>query len=105
MATPATRPPTAKRAPKKAQGAGLPEQLTPCEAVAREIIVEYSDLTPSVNRIIGSDLSESSRLVAITLFRDSLGVPGDPNRNPANAIEGGRRAAGLDPAPPVTPSK
>ena len=88
---PAKRP-AAKRPVKRNHGAGLPEQHTPSEAVAYAIIVQYVDLTPSVNRIMHADLGEPGRFHAITLFRESLGVPGDPNRIPDNAIEAGRLA-------------
>jgi len=84
MATPAKRS-TTKRSSSK--GSGLPENHTASEAVAYAIAEEYNDLKPSVDRIMNADLSESGKLHAITLFRDSLGVPGDPNRNPATAIE------------------
>lgn len=94
MPTPATRP-TAKRAAAKAKDSGLPENHTPCEAVAHQITSRYADLKPSVNRIMASDLTEESRLVAITLFRDSLDAPGDPYRNPDSAIEGGRQMVSI----------
>ena len=80
----------ARRASSKNAGAGLPENHTPAEAIAHSITTLYIDLTPSVNRIMSAELEEPSRLVAITLFRDSLDVPGDQYRFPANAIEGGR---------------
>ena len=35
-------------------------------------------------------LIPSGTMHAITLFRESLGVPGDENRNPMVAIEAGR---------------
>jgi hypothetical protein len=59
--------------------------------VAHAIISQYQDLKPSVNLIMAAEMSDESLLVAITLFRDSLDVPGDPYRYPANAIEGGRQ--------------
>ena len=39
---------------------------------------------------MGSGLGEAGRLHAITAFQDSLGVVGDPMRDPANAIAAGR---------------
>ena len=78
----------AKRA--KAQGSTLPENHTASEARAHAIRTASIDLTPSVDRIMNSGLHEAGRLHAITLFGDSLGVPGDPNRYPVNAIEAGR---------------
>jgi hypothetical protein len=91
MATAAKRPSSAKR-PAKGRGVVLPENHSPSEAIAHAISTEYNDLTPSVTRIMESDLGEAGRLHAITLFRDSLGKLGDPYRNPANAIEAGRQA-------------
>ena len=98
MATPAKKPAkkaakkTAKKSTraKKVTGPVLAEDHTPSEAVAHEIMVQFGDLTPSVRRIMESELGEPGRLHAITLFRDSLGVPGDPNRHPAKAIEAGQ---------------
>ena len=83
MATPAKRS-------TKNQAATLPENHSPSEAVAHAIVLQYADLAPSVKRIMASELSEAGLLQAITLFKDSLGVMGDPNRNPAVAIEAGR---------------
>ncbi len=88
MATPAKRSP-AKR-PGSKGAAVLPENHTESEALGHAISLEYADLRPSVNRILMSDLGEAGRVHAITLFRASLGVAGDPNRNPATAIEAGR---------------
>jgi hypothetical protein len=78
----------AKRA--KRPTAILPENHTPSEAFAHALSLEFLDLTPSVNRIMAAELGEPGRMHAITLFKASLGVIGDPNRNPANAIEAGR---------------
>jgi hypothetical protein len=102
---PTTKTPTAptKAAPRKAstaasrrkaQGPVLPEDHTESEAVAHAIISESIDLTPSVNRIMNAGLSEAGSLHAINLFRDSLGVPGNPNRDPAVAIEASRKIKG-----------
>lgn len=63
---------------------------SPSAAVAREIVGSYIDLTPSVDKILASGLSEPGRLHAIELFQRSLGVPGDPMRDPAKAIDAGR---------------
>ena len=52
---------------------------------------ESIDLTPSVNRIMNAGLHEAAAMKALTLFRQSLGVPGDPNRYPDHAIEAGRK--------------
>jgi hypothetical protein len=67
-----------------------PEDRTPSQIVADAIVARYSDLAPSVNRIMQSGLDETGRLYAITAFQESLTVPGDPMRNPVNAIAAGR---------------
>ena len=81
---------------KRVSGKKVPpvstENFTPSELVAHEILVGYSDLTPSVKRIMDSGLGEAGRLQAITLFQGSLGVHGHPMRNPVAAIEAGRLA-------------
>ncbi len=92
---PATPKPAAKprkAATKKAAApiSVLADDHTPSEAVAHAIRMEFSDLSPSVNRIMNAGLHEAGTMHAITLFRDSLGVPGDENRNPLVAIEAGR---------------
>lgn len=85
------RAPSARAAGKRAKPADtLPENHTPSEAVAFEIRMERNDLTPSVQRILGAGLAEPGTFHAINLFRTSLTAPGDPNRNPAVAIEAGR---------------
>jgi hypothetical protein len=86
MPTPARKPATKRT---KAVAA-VPEDPTTSEGVAQIIRTESIDLTPSVNRIMNAGLHEAACFRAITLFRDSLGVPGDPNRYPVNAIEAGR---------------
>ena len=80
---------TTSRSRKSKNVAVKRENGTPSELVADGILTTYGDLAPSVNRIMEADVSESGRLHAITLFRDSLGVDGDPMRNPVNAIEAG----------------
>jgi hypothetical protein len=85
------RPLSAKRL-AEAKLAALAENHTPSEAAAYALIREFSDLEPSVNRIMASDLNEAGRLHAVNLFRASLGVAGDPHRVPANAIEAARLA-------------
>jgi hypothetical protein len=85
-----------KAAAKRAalRGITLPENHTPSEFIAHEICVEYNDLLPSVNRIMNAGLTEEGAMRAITLFRDSLTVQGDENRNPTVAIEAGRKFGG-----------
>ena len=87
--------------------AALAEDPTTSEGVAQAMRTESIDLTPSINRIMNAGLHEAGAFRAITLFRDSIGVPGDPHRYPDYAIEVGRqrprscrREVGL-PASPV----
>ncbi len=87
MPTPKTRPATTRRA----KAAVIVEDLSTSEGVAQSIRTESIDLTPSVNRIMNAGLHEAACFKAITLFRASLGVPGDPNRYPDHAIEAGRK--------------
>ena len=87
---------TTTKAKKKAPVA--PENQTPSEAVAAAVVAQYGDLTPSVERIMNADLGEPGKMQAITLFRESLGVPGDVHRDPARAIESGRLADAAAPA-------
>ncbi|MCU1359492.1 MAG: hypothetical protein JWN99_781 [Ilumatobacteraceae bacterium] len=91
MATATPRPTAAKRL-ADSKLAALPENHTPSEAAAHALIRQFGDLEPSVNRIMNADLSEDARLHAVGLFQASLGVPGDPNRMPLNAIEAARLA-------------
>ncbi len=90
MPTPKPRPATSKPTTRRAKVAAPVEDLTTSEGVAQAIRIESIDLTPSVNRIMNAGLHEAAAFRAITLFRESLGVPGDPNRYPVNAIEAGR---------------
>jgi hypothetical protein len=88
-----SRPTAAKRL-ADAKLAALAENHTPSEAAAHAVIREFSDLEPSVNRIMSADLNEAGKLHAVALFRASLGVAGDPNRMPINAIEASRKING-----------
>jgi len=90
VAKPATKPRKAATKRGAKPNSVLAEDHTPSEALAHAIRMEFGDLSPSVNRIMNAGLHEAGTLHAITLFRDSLGVPGDPNRNPMVAIEAGR---------------
>jgi hypothetical protein len=83
-------PSSAKQRSSKKVAALVPETRTESEMVADAIVARYSDLAPSVTRIMQAGLSETGRLHAITVFQGSLGVPDDPMRNPQNAIAAGR---------------
>ena len=82
-------PTPVKRSSKKPV-AVLPENRTESEIVADTILTRYNDLAPSLNRIMDAGLGETGQLHAITLFQASLGVTGDPMRNPLNAIAAGQ---------------
>ena len=62
--------------------ADSPEDLGPSDRIAYEIVAERRDLLPSVDRIMSAEIADDQRERAITLFRDSLQSPGDPNRDP-----------------------
>jgi hypothetical protein len=62
------------------------EELDATVQVAHEIVLEFGDLAPSVNRIMEAEIEEDERLDAIVAFRDSLQEPGDPNRDPRVAL-------------------
>lgn len=95
-AKPAAKPTTRRTTSARAAGkrgkpqATLPENHTPSEAVAFDIRMERIDLAPSISRIQNAGLNEPGTMHAISLFRDSLTTPGDPNRDPSVAIEAGR---------------
>jgi hypothetical protein len=83
-------PSTVKNPSGRKIAAGAPENRTASEIVADTILARYSDLGPSVRRIMQAGLSETGQLHAITIFQQSLGVPDDPMRYPLNAIAAGR---------------
>lgn len=62
------------------------EALPPADRMAREIIAERRDLTPSVSRIMEAGLDQDGTLRALELFRDALNTVGDPHRDPRAAI-------------------
>src|SRR5204863_9355320 len=86
-------PSTVKNRSGRKIAAGAPENRTASEIVADEILARYSDLGPSVRRIMQAGLSETGQLHAITVFQQSLTVPDDPMRDPLNAIAAGRMSS------------
>ncbi len=62
------------------------EELPASDQVAHDIVLEFSDLKPSITRIMEADLEDDQRLNAMVAFRDSLQDPGNPNRDPRVAI-------------------
>jgi hypothetical protein len=63
-----------------------PDDLGPANRIAFDIVAERRDLLPSVERIMNAGLDEDGTVGALTLFRASLGVVNDPNRDPRVAI-------------------
>lgn len=84
-----------KKVTRWSDGSIDPEDLAPSERIAHELVSEFADLAPSVEKIMEAEISDEGRLEALGLFRSSLGEIGDPNRNPRTAIE----AAGGTPPP------
>lgn len=62
--------------------------------IAHEILQQYGDLAPSVNKIMAAGLTEQGQLHAIDAFRGALSTPADPMRDPSNAIAAGRLVDG-----------
>lgn len=62
------------------------DELSPTNRLAHEIVTASGDLLPSIESIMQAGLSDDDTLAALTLFRDSLDAPGDPNRDPRVAI-------------------
>ena len=62
------------------------EELPPTEQLAHALVSQYGDLAPSVDRVMEADLDDDQRGCALQAFSDSLGRPGDPNRDPRVAI-------------------
>lgn len=67
------------------------DDLAPRERMAHEIVSEYGDLLPSVERIMDAELTDEQGLAALTAFRASLDNPGDPNRDPRVTIANAAR--------------
>jgi hypothetical protein len=78
----------ARKSPKKPRPATniAFEDMTPSAQMAYELLTEYGDLAPSIEKIMNAELSEPQRLTAITAFRSSLGAIDDPFRDPRYAI-------------------
>jgi hypothetical protein len=63
-----------------------PDELSPANRIAHDIVAERRDLLPSVERIMNAGLNEDGTVGVLTLFRCSLTAAGDPNRDPRVAI-------------------
>ena len=75
-----------KRAAENWKSPGSPHELGAVEQLAHTIVNDRPDLMPSVERIMTAPLDGDDRLQALTMFRDALHAPGDPNRDPRVAI-------------------
>jgi hypothetical protein len=62
------------------------DELAPNELLAHELVSQYRDLSPSVERIMAAELDDDQRNQALSAFRDSIGTLDDPNRDPRIAI-------------------
>lgn len=82
----------AKKAPAQAAnpylGSAAPEDLSPANRIAGEIVDDRRDLLPSVEFIMNAGLDDATAAAALGLFRTALAAPGDPNRDPRTAIAG-----------------
>jgi hypothetical protein len=62
------------------------DTLGPDELLAHQLVSQFMDLAPSVQRIMEAELDADQRHRAMVAFRDSLDRAGDPNRDPRVAI-------------------
>ena len=63
-----------------------PDDLSPANRIAYDLIAERRDLLPSVERIMNAGLDADGTVGVLKLFRCSLTAAGDPNRDPRVAI-------------------
>jgi hypothetical protein len=68
------------------------DELDPSEQIAHQIVHQFRDLAPSVERIMAADLTAPQRERAIGLFQAALDDLDDPNRDPRHAIDTARTA-------------
>jgi truncated hemoglobin YjbI len=68
------------------------DELDPSEQIAHQIVDQFRDLAPSVERIMAADLTAPERQQAIGLFQAALDDLDDPNRDPRHAIDTARTA-------------
>jgi hypothetical protein len=64
----------------------LPDDARAVDVLAFDILAQRRDLLPSVERIMNTSGEIATAELALVLFRDSLAVAGDPNRDPRTAI-------------------
>jgi hypothetical protein len=63
-----------------------PPEDTPLKQLAVDILRDRSELKPSVDIVLNSELGEDDKIVAMELFRAALDDPWDPMRNPRQAV-------------------
>lgn len=63
-----------------------PDELSPDRRIAHDILVDRSDLLPSIDRIMRAGLAPDDTVRALTLFQTAVATPGDPHRDPHVAI-------------------
>jgi hypothetical protein len=66
--------------------ATLPADARPVDRVAYDVLMQRSDLLPSVERILNGSPDEATAERALVLFQQALSGVDDPNRNPQTAI-------------------
>ncbi|CAB4596703.1 MAG: hypothetical protein F2534_20910 [Actinobacteria bacterium] len=74
--------------------ASLPADARAVDVLAFEILALRRDLLPSVERIMNTSGEVETAERALVLFRDSLSIAGDPNRDPRVAIANAQATTG-----------
>jgi hypothetical protein len=72
--------------------AALPDDARAVDVLAFDILAQRRDLLPSVERIMNTSGEVATAERALVLFRESLSVAGDPNRDPRIAIANAAKA-------------
>ena len=80
----ATKPTT--RHVNQSRTSTAPEDMSPADRLAAEILTARGDLLPSVQHIMNAGLDDDAAAAALTLFQSALNTPGDPNRDPRTAV-------------------
>lgn len=65
----------------------VPPEDTPLKQLAADLRAVRAELTPSLDRITNSSLSEEDKLGAMRLFESALDDPWNPLRDPRKAME------------------
>jgi len=86
---PAPKKPSSRKQPAVSQWWNATvdvDTLSEQQQLAHQIVVRRRDLTPSVERIMNSEIDEGVRSKALSAFSVAIDTPGDPNRDPRVAI-------------------